>query len=93
MDGGIDVRAGATGTTLNQGVTSVAQGNQYGTSVVPTIAAPSHQHFFNFRIEDPTRTTQHVISQQARRGRPAWLNHDGSNRQVLMGRAGLEQPC
>jgi primary-amine oxidase len=51
MDGGIDVRVGATGTTLNRGVASVAQGNQFGSSVAANIAAPSHQHFFNFRID------------------------------------------
>ncbi len=51
MDGGIDVRVGATGTTLNQGVRSVAEGDKYGSSVAQNIAAPSHQHFFNFRID------------------------------------------
>jgi primary-amine oxidase len=51
MDGGINVEVGATGTTLNQGVDSVAAGDKYGTSVAPNIAAPSHQHFFNFRID------------------------------------------
>lgn len=51
MDGGINVEVGATGTTLNRGVASVAAGDKYGTSVAPNIAAPSHQHFFNFRID------------------------------------------
>jgi primary-amine oxidase len=51
MDGGIDVRVGATGMTLNQGVRSVTEGDKYGSSVAPNIAAPSHQHFFNFRID------------------------------------------
>ncbi len=51
MDGGIDVFAGSTGTTLNRGVRNVAEGDQFGTSVAPNIAAPMHQHFFNFRID------------------------------------------
>ncbi len=51
MDGGIDVKVGATGTTLNQGVQTVEAGDKYGTSVAKEIAAPSHQHFFNFRID------------------------------------------
>jgi primary-amine oxidase len=51
MDGSISVRVHATGTTLNEGVSSNAEGDQYGTTVAPNIAAPSHQHFFNFRID------------------------------------------
>jgi primary-amine oxidase len=51
MDGGMNVEVGATGTTLNQGVATVAEGDKYGTSVAQGIAAPSHQHFFNFRID------------------------------------------
>ena len=51
MDGGIDVQIHATGTTLNQGVSSTAGGSTYGTPVAQNIAAPGHQHFFNFRID------------------------------------------
>ena len=51
MDGGMNVEVGATGTTLNQGVATVAEGDRYGTTVAQGIAAPSHQHFFNFRID------------------------------------------
>lgn len=51
MDGSIAVRVNATGTTLNQGVSSRADGNQYGTTVADGIGAPSHQHFFSFRID------------------------------------------
>ena len=51
MDGGIDVQIHATGTTLNQGVSSTAEGEKYGTTVAPNIAAPDHQHFFNFRVD------------------------------------------
>jgi hypothetical protein len=32
-------------------VSSNAEGDQYGATVAPNIAAPSHQHFFNFRID------------------------------------------
>jgi primary-amine oxidase len=51
LDGGIDVLAGATGTLLTRGVASPAAGNAFGTLVAPWIAAPSHQHFFNFRVD------------------------------------------
>ncbi len=51
LDGTIDVRVGLTGTTLNQGVSDDADGNQFGTTVADNIAAPAHQHFFNFRID------------------------------------------
>ena len=51
MDGSIAVRVDATGTTLNEGVKTNAEGNQFGTTVAPNIAAPSHQHFFSFRID------------------------------------------
>jgi primary-amine oxidase len=61
MDGGIDVRVGATGTTLNRGVSSVAQGDQFGSSVAANIAAPSHQHFFNFRIDFDVDGTRNQI--------------------------------
>ena len=51
LDGGIDVLAGATGTLLTRGVASAAAGNAFGTLVAPWVAAPSHQHFFNFRVD------------------------------------------
>lgn len=64
QDGGMDVRVGATGTTLNRGVSSVAEGNEFGATVAPNIAAPNHQHFFNFRIDfDVDGTTNQVVEQ------------------------------
>ena len=51
LDGGIDVVAGATGTLLTRGVASASTGNAFGTLVAPFVAAPSHQHFFNFRVD------------------------------------------
>jgi len=51
MDGGLDVRVNATGTTLNQGINTAADVDAYGTTVAANIAAPSHQHFFNFRTD------------------------------------------
>jgi primary-amine oxidase len=68
MDGGIDVRAGATGTTLNRGVNSVTEGDQYGTSVAANIAAPTHQHFFNFRIDfDVDGTNNRLVEENQQR--------------------------
>jgi primary-amine oxidase len=51
LDGGIDVLAGATGTLLTRGVASATAGNAFGTLVARWVAAPSHQHFFNFRVD------------------------------------------
>ena len=54
----------ATGTTLNQGVAHAADGDRYGTTVVPNIAAPNHQHFFNFRIDfDVDGTDNRVVEE------------------------------
>jgi primary-amine oxidase len=51
LDGSIDVRAGATGTTLNRGVATNGTDERFGGPVSPNISAPNHQHFFNFRID------------------------------------------
>src|SRR5262245_58227249 len=37
MDGGIDVRVGATGTTLNYGTRHKREGERYGTPVLPIV--------------------------------------------------------
>jgi primary-amine oxidase len=66
MNGAIDVNMNATGTTLNQGIGSPSQGNQYGTVVTPKIAAPGHQHFFDFRIDfDVDGTSNRVVEENA----------------------------
>ena len=51
QDGTIGVQVGAMGTTLNRGVKNAAEGDTSGALVAPNIAAPDHQHFFNFRID------------------------------------------
>ena len=67
MDGGIDVRVGATGTLLTRGVDSVAEGDDHGTWVAPHIGAPIHQHFFNFRIDfDVDGTANRLVEQDIR---------------------------
>lgn len=64
LDGGIDVRVASTGTTLNEGVASPAQGTKYGAMVGPHIAAPAHQHYFNFRIDfDVDGAANRVVEQ------------------------------
>ena len=67
MDGGIDVRVMATGTTLNQGVRSADEGDRFGTTVAQNVAAPSHQHFFNFRIDfDVDGTRNRLVEENIR---------------------------
>ena len=51
LDGSIDIRAGATGTTLNRGIAANGTDDRFGGTVSPNISAPNHQHFFNFRID------------------------------------------
>ena len=67
MDGGIDVRAGSTGTTLNRGVRNVAEGDQFGTSVAPNIAAPMPPAL----LQLPDRLRRRRAEQPARRGEHA----------------------
>ena len=62
LDGGIDVRVSATGTTLNQGVRRTSAGAIHGTPLLPYVAAPAHQHFFDFRIDfDVDGTANRVV--------------------------------
>ena len=51
QDGSMDVEVILTGTLLLRGVTSRAQGAEYGTPVANYLAAPFHQHFFSFRLD------------------------------------------
>jgi primary-amine oxidase len=53
MDGGLDADVGLTGTTLDRGVgpNDTPPGDSYGSMIAKNIAAPFHQHFFNFRID------------------------------------------
>jgi len=62
LDGTLEVRAVATGTTLNRGVQTLDEGNQYGTAVTTQVAAPNHQHFLNFRLDlDVDGTANRVV--------------------------------
>jgi primary-amine oxidase len=75
MDGSISVRVNATGTTLNQGVATKADGDQYGTTVADGIGAPSHQHFFNFRIDfDVDGNANRVVEENTAPSGPAGGN-------------------
>ncbi len=70
LDGGIDVVQGATGTTLNRGVSSVAEGSAFATLVAPNIAAPLHQHFFDFRIDFDVDGTANRLVEENTQGAP-----------------------
>lgn len=77
MNGAIDVNMNATGTTLNQGISTASQGNEHGTVVTPKIAAPGHQHFFDFRIDfdvdgTPNRVVEENATSTASPGGNAW---------------------
>lgn len=51
QDGSINVEVDLTGTMLLRGVVNRRQGAEYGTPVANYLAAPFHQHFFNFRLD------------------------------------------
>lgn len=51
QDGSLDVRIDLAGTTLNRGVQSAAEAEEFGTLVGENVAAPNHQHFFSFRLD------------------------------------------
>ncbi len=56
QDGSIEVEAHLTGILLNRGtsatnVDELGEGENSGALVAPNILAPSHQHFFNFRLD------------------------------------------
>jgi primary-amine oxidase len=75
LDGGIDVRAGATGTTLNRGVPNVFSGDAFSTLVATNIAAPTHQHFFNFRIDFDVDGTSNRVIEKNTHGAASDLNN------------------
>ncbi|MEA2443443.1 MAG: primary-amine oxidase [Thermoleophilales bacterium] len=75
LDGKLSVVEGATGTTLNRGVNNAAEGDAFGTLVAPFIAAPAHQHFFNFRIDmDVDGTKNRVVEANTASTAPAGGN-------------------
>jgi primary-amine oxidase len=56
QDGSIEVEAHLTGILLNRGTSATSndelgEGEDSGALVAPNILAPSHQHFFNFRLD------------------------------------------
>jgi primary-amine oxidase len=84
MDGGIDVRVIANGTTLNQGVRSRAAGERYGSMVARDIAAPIHQHFFNFRIDFDIDGTRNVVVEENLHRVPSKLGNAFVNEAVVL---------
>jgi primary-amine oxidase len=75
LDGGIDVVTGATGTTLNRGVADPFMGDAFSTLVAPNIAAPTHQHFFNFRIDFDVDGTNNRVFEENTHGEPSDFNN------------------
>jgi primary-amine oxidase len=51
QDGSVNVEVDLTGTMLLRGVVNRRQGSEYGTAITDYVAAPFHQHFFNFRLD------------------------------------------
>jgi primary-amine oxidase len=85
MDGGIDVHVIANGTTLNQGIKSAAEGEQYGTVVAPKIAAPIHQHFFNFRIDFDVDGTRNTVVEENLKSVPSKFGNAFVNEETVLG--------
>jgi primary-amine oxidase len=51
QDGSLEAQVHLAGTLLLRGVAANHQGDQFGTLVANYLSAPSHQHFFNFRLD------------------------------------------
>jgi primary-amine oxidase len=85
LDGGIDVIAGATGTTLNRGVPDPFKGDVFSTLVGKNIAAPTHQHFMNFRIDfDVDGTSNRVIEENTQGVQPRILPNQFETRETTL---------
>jgi primary-amine oxidase len=84
MDGGIDVHVIANGTTLNQGVRSRAAGERYGSMVAQDIAAPIHQHFFNFRIDFDIDGTQNAVVEENLHSVPSKFGNAFVNEEIVL---------
>lgn len=85
MDGGIEIRAGSTGTTLNRGVNSTAEGDQHGTTVAPKIAAPMHQHYFNFRIDFDVDGTRNRLVEENIQSVPSQFGNAFEAQETVLG--------
>jgi primary-amine oxidase len=88
LDGGIDVRTGATGTTLNRGVEDAFTGDAFSTLVAQNIAAPAHQHFFNFRIDFDVDGTSNRVIEENTHSAPSDLNNKFVTDETLLGAEG-----
>jgi primary-amine oxidase len=61
MDGGIGCYVTANGTTLNRGINDGEEQAQFQTVLNRNIAAPVHQHFFNYRIDFDIDGTDNTV--------------------------------
>lgn len=68
-DGSIEMKVALTGTLLMQGVLDHAKADESGTLVAPRVGAPSHQHFFNFRmdmdVDGPSNTAVEIDTEHS----------------------------
>jgi primary-amine oxidase len=89
LDGGIDVRAGATGTTLNRGVATNGADAAYGGTVYPNISAPNHQHFFNFRIDFDVDGTANRLVESNTKSVPSQFGNAWTTTDTVIGSEGF----
>ncbi|MDO9103912.1 MAG: hypothetical protein Q7U57_03010 [Methylovulum sp.] len=101
LNGTLDVRVDATGTTLNQGVNSITEGSVHGRVVdkasaagggAAIVAAPNHQHFFNFRADlDIDGLANRVYESNVQAQTSAWGNAFASEDSLLATEAGARR--
>jgi len=92
--GVLEARVDATGTTLNQGVNSISEGSVHG-HVMDTaksldggtalVAAPNHQHFFNFRVDLDVDGPSNRISESNVSGKASELGNAFAADETLLG--------
>jgi primary-amine oxidase len=85
LDGSIDVTVNATGTTLNQGVSTTEEGNRYGTTVAQNVAAPNHQHFLSFRIDFDVDGVNNRVLESNTTAEPSSFGNAFATHETLLG--------
>lgn len=93
QDGTLNMEAGLTGIMLAKGVPPAGEHGDHAAGhahlVAPGVAAPHHQHFFNFRLDFDVDGPQNTVLEHSVRSAPAGKANPLSN-SILMDAAPLK---
>jgi primary-amine oxidase len=81
QDGSLELEAMLTGVMATKGVTPNEHGahNEHSHVVAPGVAAPHHQHFFNFRLDMDVDGTANTVVEQNTEALPQGENNQYGN--------------